>query len=227
MSHEKLPPIINESSESLASTTATIGLVNADSGSPDAMKAAQEWLRICRSSHSQCNADWITPLPTRLLDIRASPDFVLPIYTEGKTGSYAALSCCWDVEDIGLQKELPRSGPRQIKMKELPQTVRDAIVVSRALGFQYLWVHQLCIIQDDADDREREARRMHHIYGRAALTLSVDEAASVKEGMFRHQEYADEKYKMLEREVLDSGRFYRGKFDHEDYDKHRDRRDTL
>lgn len=35
---------------------------------------------------------------------------------------------------------------------DLPKTGQDAVFIVRKLGFRYLWVDSLCIIQDDEDD---------------------------------------------------------------------------
>ncbi|KAF2187614.1 hypothetical protein K469DRAFT_770857 [Zopfia rhizophila CBS 207.26] len=43
----------------------------------------------------------------------------------------------------------------------LLQTWHDAVFVTRRLGIRYLWVHSLCIIQDDEFDWEREPALMH------------------------------------------------------------------
>jgi hypothetical protein len=54
----------------------------------------------------------------------------------------------------------------------LPQTFRDAIDVVRALGFQYLWIDCLCIIQQDGEDWRREAPRMLEVYANAVVTIA-------------------------------------------------------
>lgn len=54
-----------------------------------------------------------------------------------------------------LQKSLPPT--------ELPKTVVDGIYATRRLGFGYLWVDEMYIVQDDPSDWEREARSMSDV----------------------------------------------------------------
>lgn len=58
----------------------------------------------------------------------------------------------------------------------LPQTLLDAVHVTRQLGVQYLWIDSLCIIQDSADDWEREASNMAEIYANAYCTIAATRA---------------------------------------------------
>ena len=37
-------------------------------------------------------------------------------------------------------------------LDELPKTIRDAVVTTRMLDLQFLWVDTLCIIQGDSSD---------------------------------------------------------------------------
>jgi hypothetical protein len=73
-------------------------------------------------------------------------------------------------------------------MTDLPQTIRDAVVITRRLGIRYLWVDALCILQgSDAPakaDWERESSKMADIYGSAFLTIAAASARSVHEGIF-------------------------------------------
>lgn len=41
---------------------------------------------------------------------------------------------------------------KKIPIKELTKTFVDALMVTQALGLQYIWIDSLCIIQDDNDD---------------------------------------------------------------------------
>jgi hypothetical protein len=67
-----------------------------------------------------------------------------------------------------------RDGYRHaIPWQELPSTISDAIKLCYRLGFGYLWVDSLCIVQDDAKDWLREASSMAGVYSKSALTLAV------------------------------------------------------
>ncbi|KAI0630009.1 heterokaryon incompatibility protein-domain-containing protein, partial [Trametes polyzona] len=73
-----------------------------------------------------------------------------------------------------------------IDSKTLPQTIRDAIHVVRALGYRYLWLDSLCIIQNSTKDKHREMVRMRHVYRDAALTIVAASATRAGEG-FLHE----------------------------------------
>lgn len=72
-----------------------------------------------------------------------------------------------------------------IDIATLPQTIRDAITVTRALGFRYLWNDALCIIQDSPDDKARVIGRMGDIYRNSTLTIAAVSAESSHEGFLR------------------------------------------
>ncbi|EIW58184.1 HET-domain-containing protein, partial [Trametes versicolor FP-101664 SS1] len=67
----------------------------------------------------------------------------------------------------------------------LPKTIRDAIRVTHALGFQYLWADCLCIIQDSDEDKRHELACMHYIYRYAHLTIIAASARTVSEGFLQ------------------------------------------
>jgi len=69
-----------------------------------------------------------------------------------------------------------------IDFETLPQTLQDAVVTTRKLGFRYLWVDSLCVIQDSADDKAHEIDHMGPIYKNATLTIAAASSSSVKEG---------------------------------------------
>jgi hypothetical protein len=60
-----------------------------------------------------------------------------------------------------------------IHWDELPQTIKDAVIVTRALGIQYLRVDALCIIQVSQEDWEAESKKMADVYGGAFLAISA------------------------------------------------------
>ncbi|KAG9243250.1 hypothetical protein BJ878DRAFT_424067, partial [Calycina marina] len=49
-------------------------------------------------------------------------------------------------------------------LRQLPKTLRDAVVMTRYLGIRYLWIDSLCIIQNSTSDWQFETSRMGSIY---------------------------------------------------------------
>ena len=58
--------------------------------------------------------------------------------------------------------------------EDILATFRDAIQVTRRLGYQYLWIDSLCILQDSLGDWARESSQMQHYYKGAVLTIATD-----------------------------------------------------
>ncbi|KAE9581179.1 hypothetical protein CGMCC3_g2731 [Colletotrichum fructicola] len=57
--------------------------------------------------------------------------------------------------------------------------------VTRKLGARYLWIDSLCIVQDDADDWDREAARMAQVYSQAYVTIAATSAPDGTHGLIR------------------------------------------
>jgi hypothetical protein len=67
-------------------------------------------------------------------------------------------------------------------MKDLPKTYRDAAVLTRKLKIRYLWIDSLCIIQDDANDWERELANMCSVCRNAHVTIAATAATDCTTG---------------------------------------------
>lgn len=59
----------------------------------------------------------------------------------------------------------------------LPATIEDAMTVSKALCFDYLWVDSACILQDSEEDKKAQIDIMSAIYANAALCI-IDAAGN-------------------------------------------------
>ncbi|KAH6671187.1 HET domain protein pin-c2, partial [Halenospora varia] len=73
----------------------------------------------------------------------------------------------------------------RIEWTTLPPTFQDAITLAAKLGYQYLWIDSLCIVQDDKKDWEMQSSQIGQIYMSYAIMIS---ALSVKDssiGCFR------------------------------------------
>lgn len=68
-----------------------------------------------------------------------------------------------NIQDLAVEGSLSRV--------DVPQTIEDAINLTKLLDFDFLWVDALCIVQDDADDQKVQISNMHGIYKTAFLTI--------------------------------------------------------
>ncbi|KAK5171035.1 uncharacterized protein LTR77_004179 [Saxophila tyrrhenica] len=143
---------------------------------PLSVSLIKSWLEECVQTHEPCTWKPQPALPTRVIDVGASNTSDEPrlLVTLGKHGRYLALSYCWGrSQTLTTKRNNFQEHQREIPMRSLPRTLRDAVCFTRFLGIQYLWIDALCIIQDDADDWRREAAKMCSVYEPAVLTLSV------------------------------------------------------
>lgn len=55
--------------------------------------------------------------------------------------------------------------------REIPETIRHAIGLTRCLDIRFLWVDRFCIVQDDEEAKGEQIRNMSHIYTNAYATI--------------------------------------------------------
>ncbi|KAI0653372.1 heterokaryon incompatibility protein-domain-containing protein [Cubamyces menziesii] len=160
-------------------------------GWPYALAEAKACIEECVRDHPECRA--ITPypigdapLPTRLIDC-SDPDRLRIVETNSSVrGTYIALSYVWGEDQPHRTTELNLFWYKlRIDPAELPQTILDAIHVTRALGIDLLWVDGLCIVQDSDQDMHHELARMRDVYRNAYLTIDARSAAKVSEGFLQ------------------------------------------
>ena len=141
----------------------------------DTTAIIKKWLFTCQKNHSNCirPAVW----PQRLLHVGGGEvaHLTLQDFHEGSvptTPDYAALSYMWGgPQRFMTTKESLEARMVKIDFEDLPGTLRDAVLVCRAIGIQWLWVDVLCIIQDDLRDKLEQIKTMGEVYRSAILTL--------------------------------------------------------
>ncbi|KAH8676392.1 heterokaryon incompatibility protein-domain-containing protein [Tricladium varicosporioides] len=154
------------------------------------------WLDSCLSSHSNCAIgsfpsslkSWNQPFPTRLIKITSRGD-ELKVYlhetVSGSQGKYVALSHCWGLQQIiTTTTSTFEDRKADIPLSALSKTIQQSVTMTFRLGFEYIWIDSLCIIQDSGLDWEKEAATMGLVYQNAILTLAASTASDGQKGCF-------------------------------------------
>lgn len=163
-------------------------------GAEPTIATAKAWLSECLQSHAGV-CEELSPLnerlvPTRLLYIEDDPCILRLAENHDATTRYLILSYCWGKERAGemkLTKTTEHELRRRVPVDRLPATVRDAVVTTQMLGYRYLWVDRLCILQGDDDDWRFEALRMGEYYRNADCCIAALSAVDSHQGLFTHR----------------------------------------
>ena len=150
---------------------------------------ANNQLKDCQTSHRKCIRNCAVPaLPTRVLDVGRSKDLLIKLHKSGpqQRSYYLALSYCWGgSQKCQTTKDTVDEHYNGIVLQDLSLSIQDTVKVTRQLGFQYLWVDALCIIQNSEEDIKTELSLMGSIYENAALTLAASSAPNAEAGFLR------------------------------------------
>lgn len=150
------------------------------------------WLSTC-STHACCAKIRDCLLPTRLIEVSPSADseHARVVHSFGRKGQYATLSYCWGAPSSSiLTSETYHEYHDRMPWPDLPQTIKDAIMVTRAANIQYLWVDAFCILQDVESDKIHEIAQMCDIYRNSVLTIVSASAKDASEGFLQQRLYS-------------------------------------
>lgn len=162
--------------------TVALDKVASKTDCPETWILVKQWLRNCCQSHHFCSKEIIPrKLPTRLVKVgtdESEPSLCLSNQLGGDV-EYLTLSHCWGkIEFRKLLKANFASMLVEIKRSTLCATFQHAIMITRRLGFDYLWIDALCIIQDDPTDWEIEAATMAAVYASSKLNIGAVDAGN-------------------------------------------------
>lgn len=157
----------------------------------------RRWLDLCDAHHGKaCRRNPVLKelkrshptkeVPSfRCIDVEQNCVVILPSGCR-----YAALSYVWgqkkffatlttNVKDL----EEPQSLSKPEYLDQIPPTIKDAIHVTKEIGFKYLWVDNLCIVQNDPVLKAKTIKTMDLVYSAADLVIvaagSVDAYAGI------------------------------------------------
>jgi len=148
--------------------------INLNPSSEACITQAKTWVKDCIASHPQCPGLPESSLPTRVLKI--VDDDTLQLYSGTEKALYATLSYCWGgPQTFSTTLSTIKNYETGFPVSELPQTLQDAVQVTRQLGLGYIWIDSLCIIQDSPADKSHEIPRMALYYKNAYITISASQ----------------------------------------------------
>lgn len=144
----------------------------------------KSWMTAC-TAHQACQSRRLKSsiLPTRVLEVDGTACRLHETCSE--TGDYVALSYCWGApQPQKLTTSNLETYKNRIDIGELPKTIQEAIKATKSLGFKYLWVDSMNIMQDDEADKLREISKMRQVYSHSSLMLCATGARWCTEGFF-------------------------------------------
>lgn len=146
---------------------------------------ARSWVQECIAHHPACGPVVPAGIPSVLHPSTKFIDLHLNCLVElesivGVPIEYVALSYVWGRDYHLLTTSITLEVfKRRLPIADfdapnkLPKTIQDAILVTRALGYRFLWSDALCIVQDSPADIGIQLAQMDRIYGLAVTTITA------------------------------------------------------
>jgi len=133
-------------------------------------------------------------MPTRILELgdESSQNWRVCVPAEDGVEQkiYTTVSYRWGDEPfVKLTKQLLPHFRVPKPISELPQLFQDAMTITRHLGYQYLWIDALCIIQDSNEEFKDEIENMAEIYSNSALNIIAATCKSPFETLFKPRNF--------------------------------------
>ncbi|KAK8050945.1 heterokaryon incompatibility protein-domain-containing protein [Apiospora rasikravindrae] len=99
--------------------------------------------------------------------------------------NYVALSYCWGSRpQMRTLKANLQSHLSHIPIEDVSKTCKDSMLVTNGLGYEYLWIDALCIVQDDERQKGVEIAKMDQVYRYAVLTICAEGSPNAHAGLF-------------------------------------------
>ncbi|OAP56326.1 hypothetical protein AYL99_09505 [Fonsecaea erecta] len=148
---------------------------------PENPVLAAHWLRTCLETHSDCNVkSQSNPYwrPSRLIEVQYENRQLsarLQVDEKAKQASgYLTLSHRWGSQTVlQLRNDTLVAFQTSLPMAEVSPTFRDAMMVTISLGYRFLWIDSLCIIQDSPSDWNEQSMLMDRVYSCSSLNIAA------------------------------------------------------
>lgn len=138
----------------------------------------RRWLRICQGHEHETILDrkffnggfrLIDVVEARLVEVMEPCDYIALSYVWGPHDPNSLKTVRENVTELENLHALEVT--TQSVYSRLPRTIANAMELCKAIGYRYLWVDSLCIVQDDEQEKQRLIHGMDHVYENASLTI--------------------------------------------------------
>jgi hypothetical protein len=165
-----------------------------DTSSESSTEIGRQWIRTCLEEH-RCsywlelsrNAEQLQVRPSRVIDVGAFAGNCqdVRLVVEGNVSKYVALSHCWGkAPNYTTTSENIDQHKTRILYEDLPKTFKDAIKITRDLGYRYIWIDAICIVQGCEDDWAKEGSKMEAIFSNCVLCISATSGTDGTSGCY-------------------------------------------
>lgn len=146
--------------------------------------------------------------PTRLIDVGTEGDTLIRLREMQNENicSWTALSYRWGQNPYSTTRQNIDDHVTGMELSTLPQTFKDAVKITRAIGQRYLWIDSICIVQGEDGDFSHEALRMEDVYSGAYCVLAASGATDLDIGFLTPR--ANREYAALPAEAQDEATLY-------------------
>lgn len=153
------------------------------------LERVQDWLDDCDLNHPTCQRQGVSPAMSNfrmyLIDItnqcliRASGQerYIALSYVWGKTSSTSQTT------KENIAKRCEAGNLFEANPTSVPGTLRRAIITASQFGVNFIWIDQLCIIQDDPVHKTAQINHMDIIYAASYFTLCIADGDSAENGL--------------------------------------------
>ncbi|KAK5663275.1 hypothetical protein OQA88_3702 [Cercophora sp. LCS_1] len=162
----------------------------------------KSWLDTCVTEHGQeCRYTHGTEAEFRslvdesyfgVIDVVDMQLKSLPLGSDGKPEPFVTLSYVWGQENpddepyvtdrVNIMTRIGRGG-LEGTFNKLPRTLQDAIKLVARLGYRYLWIDSLCIVQDSHTSWQLNSQAMHLVYGNSLFTICAADGLNSSTGL--------------------------------------------
>lgn len=128
-------------------------------------------IRDCHQNHQECSKK-TTKMPSQPIELNLIDCRTRRLVARMSSETYVALSYVWG----GVPKT-------SLNSEYLPRTLEDAIEVTLSLGFQYIWIDQFCVDQENHNIKQKQIQTMGRVYEDAVVTLVAASGSDANHGL--------------------------------------------